>query len=233
MLQDLQLPGLPEPKVIATVVRLLDLTHMRIGNPAYERDNHSYGLTTLHERHVDVHGNAVRFSFRGKSGQQQDVEIFDGRIARIIRQCEELPGHELFQYRDASGAHRTVGSSDVNDYLRDVTRLDITAKDFRTWGGTVHAALTLYRLGEQPTEKERAHCMVCAAEEAAKLLGNRPATCRKYYIDPRIFTAFENALLCQTLDRFLTHPKKRSLTELHPEEKGVQRVLEKLHMERG
>jgi len=222
---DLHKKELPKEKVLAAIVRILDITHIRIGNEEYAKENKSYGLTTLHDRHTDVSGNTVRFRFRGKSGQQQDVEFKDPRIARIVQKCEELPGHELFGYIDDEGNAVDIASDDVNNYLHEITNEDITAKDFRTWGGTIHAALCLFNAGECDTELKSKHSIVQTIKEVAGVLGNRPATCKKYYIDPRIFSAYSSHILCATLAKELTKNKKSSNDSLYPIEKAVMNVL--------
>lgn len=222
---DLRQSGMPRTKVLATIVRILDLTHMRIGNEEYARENHSYGLTTLRDTHARVSGLDVRFAFRGKSGRRQNLHVRDPRIARIVRRCAELPGQELFAYEDENGDVIDVGSEDVNDYLREITGEPITAKDFRTWGGTVHAAACLLALGECDTEAEAAHCMVSAVKQVAEVLGNRPATCKKYYIDPRVFTAYRRRRLCETLTRALKKNKKQKTKNIKPIERAVLTML--------
>lgn len=223
---DLKRRGLPREKVLAAVVRILDLTHIRIGNEEYARENNSFGLTTLRSRHVDVDGSTVRFRFRGKSGQQQDLHFRDPRIARVIRRCEELPGHELFGYVDDDGNAVDVESQHVNDYLREATGEEITAKDFRTWGGTVQATACLMRAGECDTELQTKHCMTDAVKQVADVLGNRPATCRKYYIDPRVFSAYQRRHLCGYIAKELTKHKEYDETSLQPIEKAVLKLLE-------
>lgn len=222
---DLQLPGLPRQKVLAAVIRILDMTHMRVGNEEYARDNHSYGLTTLLDRHVTIEAGTVRFHFRGKSGQEQDLRIHDAKIARIVRRCEELPGQVLFQYIADDGSHQAVTSEDVNAYLGSMTHDTFTAKDFRTWGGTVHAALALYGIGIFTTQTEEKKNTVAAVKETAAVLGNRPATCRKYYIDPRVFKAYSEKTLLPHLEKFLQKPGKGE-NALKPEEKAILSLLE-------
>lgn len=222
---DMRAAGLPRRKVLAAIVRILDITHVRIGNEEYARDNHSFGLTTLRDKHADVHGPEVRFIFRGKSGQKQDLHFRDPRIARVVRSCEELPGHELFAYVDDDGSTVDVGSDDVNAYLREITGTDITAKDFRTWGGTIQAAACLLRLGECDTEIRAAHCMTTAVKEVAAVLGNRPATCKKYYIDPRVFSSYRKRHLCRFLSKELTKNNNHSKNTLQPIEEAVLRLL--------
>jgi DNA topoisomerase-1 len=205
---DLALPGLPREKVLAAVVKLLETTLIRVGNEEYARENDSFGLTTLRSRHVDIAGATVRFHFRGKSGKEHDVAITDRRLARVVRACRELPGYELFQYVDESGERQAVSSDDVNEYLRAVTGEDFTAKDFRTWGGTVLALAALRtggavrsagdaQLPGRPPQAQRARrereangAIVEAIKRVAGQLGNRPAICRKYYVHPEVIAAF-------------------------------------------
>jgi DNA topoisomerase-1 len=188
--EDLSQPGLPRSKVMATVVRLLELTLIRIGNEEYARENESYGLTTLRSRHVEVTGATLRFKFRGKSAKTHEVEISDRRLAAVVKRCQALPGHELFQYLDDEGQHRSIDSADVNDYLRESTGEEFTAKDFRTWAGSVFAAQTLSALKFTESEAEMKHGVVEAIKLVAKRLGNTPATCRKHYIHPAVISAF-------------------------------------------
>jgi DNA topoisomerase I len=188
--EDLALHGLPKRKVLAAVVTLLDRTCIRVGNEAYAKENNSYGLTTLHDRHVDVSPPRIRFHFRGKSGQLHDLELMDPKLAKIVKQCRDLPGYELFQYVDDHGEHATIDSSDVNDYLREMTGEDFTAKDFRTWHGSGHAAQLLAEMGRAESEAQMKRNIVAAVKATAALLGNRPATCRKYYIHPCVAESY-------------------------------------------
>ena len=188
--QDLALPGLPRDKVLATVVRLLEATLIRVGNQEYARDNQSFGLTTLRNRHVDIEGSTLCFTFRGKSGKEHSVTIADRRLARVVRACRELPGYELFQYLDDAGERQTVSSDDVNEYLRAATGEEFTAKDFRTWGGTVLALSALAAFGSADPERDAAGAVVGAVKLVAEQLGNRPAICRKYYVHPGVIDAF-------------------------------------------
>jgi DNA topoisomerase-1 len=225
VLQDLNKKGLPREKVLAAIVRILDLTHIRIGNEEYAKENNSYGLTTLRDKHVDIDGSTVRFKFKGKSGQHQDIHFKDPRIARIVQKCEELPGHELFAYVDDDGNIVDIASDNVNEYLKNITGKDITAKDFRTWGGTIQAALCLYKSGECDTELKSKRMMTTAVKEVAGFLGNRPATCKKYYIDPRIFSSYQERSLCSFLAKELTKKDKYSEDDLQPIEKAVMKLL--------
>ena len=188
--QDIRLPGLPRQKVLATVVRLLERTFIRIGNEEYARENKSFGLTTIKNRHVKVKGDHLRFRFRGKSGRQHDVAITDRRIAKIVSKCQDLPGQDLFQYVSDDGEVRDVTSQDVNDYLREITNENFSAKDFRTWAGTVLAALALNAQSEFETKKQAKANLKTAICAVARLLGNTPAVCRKCYVHPAILEAY-------------------------------------------
>ncbi|HEU0276057.1 MAG TPA: DNA topoisomerase IB [Candidatus Udaeobacter sp.] len=187
---DLKLRGLPREKVLATVVRLLERTFIRIGNDEYARDNKSFGLTTIKDRHVTVRGARLRFRFRGKSGRQHEVDIRDSEVAKIISKLQDLPGQELFQYIDDDGDVRDVRSQDVNDYLREITNEDFTAKDFRTWAGTLFSALALNVQGEFETKKQAKANIKTAIGAVAELLGNTPAICRKCYVHPAVLEAY-------------------------------------------
>lgn len=202
---DLKSPGLPREKVLAIVVSLMLETLARVGNDSYARENRSYGLTTLRDRHVAfLRGGRARLKFRGKGGLEHDLEIDDARLAKLVRACQELPGQALFQYRDDDGGVQPVGSADVNDYLREATGADFTAKDVRTWGGTLHAfrALAATPLpepvrGDIPSERALAEVRNRVIKAVAEVLGNTPAVCRKAYIDPRVFAGWENGSLAR------------------------------------
>jgi len=223
--EDLRLRGLPRNKVLATVVRLLETTFARVGNHEYARNNGSYGLTTLRDRHVDVEGSILRFEFRGKSGQVHQLEVNDPRAARIIKRCRDLSGYELFQYIDGNGERCRISSSDVNDYLREITGQDFTAKDFRTWAGTVSAALALQESGPSGTGTELKRNVVAAIKRVAERLGNRPATCRNYYVHPAVIDAYSNGGAVRMSDTG-GHGGDSSF-ELSAEEKAVVRVIER------
>jgi len=195
--RDLARTGLPREKVLASVVSLLEQTLIRVGNEDYARTNHSFGLTTLRNHHVRVRGPELRFLFRGKSGKQWSLALRDRRVARVIRSCQELPGQHLFEYRDAEGVVRTVSSSDVNAYLREITAKEISAKDFRTWAGTVKAAMVFQAAPEKIPKKTARATIAAVAEE----LGNTAAVCRKCYIHPRILSALERAELALPVPR--------------------------------
>src|SRR6266567_1223547 len=189
---DIKLPGLPRQKVLATIVRLLERTFIRIGNEEYARENKSFGLTTLKNRHVKVKGAQVLFRFRGKSGRQHELDVTDRRVAKVIAKCQDLPGQDLFQYLEGDGEVRDVTSQDVNDYLRQIAGEDFTAKDFRTWGGTVLAAIALSKQEEFQTKKQANSNIKTAICAVAELLGNTPAVCRKCYVHPIIVEAYLN-----------------------------------------
>jgi DNA topoisomerase-1 len=188
--RDLSTRGLSRRKVLATVVRLLDKTLIRVGNDEYARQNRSYGLTTMRERHVTVKGHTLRFTFRGKSGVQHEVAVTDRRLARIIQQCQDLPGQELFQYVDEDGRRQAVDSGDVNEYLRETAGRDITAKDFRTWAGTMLAAQELREMGPAQTKREAERNIIRAIDAVAERLGNTRAVSRKYYVHPAVLEAY-------------------------------------------
>lgn len=186
---DMRSPQLSKRKVVATAVYLLEKTMMRIGNETYARENKSYGLTTLHNRHVAIEGNAIEFRFRGKSRVEHHVRVQDPRLARIIRQIRDLPGQELFQYLDDAGERHPIDSADVNEYLREITGKDYTAKDFRTWAGTLHTTLALRALRYE-TQAEAKRNVVQAIETAASKLGNTPGICRKCYVHPVVIERY-------------------------------------------
>jgi DNA topoisomerase-1 len=209
--EDLARRGLPREKVLAAVVKLLETTLIRVGNEEYARQNESYGLTTLHSDHVEVSGSTIRFEFKGKSGVQHSVGLRDRRLARILERCQDLPGEELFSYVDEIGEARSIGSDDVNSYLREISGYDFTAKDFRTWGGTVLAFFALSRIGAGESETEIKKNIVEAVKQVAKSLRNRPATCRKFYIHPAVFESYADQSL---------HAYAEREVELEPADKG-------------
>jgi DNA topoisomerase-1 len=196
---DLRRIGLPRQKVLAAVVKLLEKTFIRVGNEEYARDNHSFGLTTMRDGHVRISGSTVRFIFRGKSGVEHELELDDRRLAKIVKQCRDLPGQELFQYRDERGAVADVGSADVNAYLKDVTGEDFTSKDFRTWAGTVLAAQLLRDYEAVDSEARARKNIVSAIEQVAKRLGNTRAVCRKCYVHPAVIDAYLDGSMMRTV----------------------------------
>ena len=225
---DLKQPSLTREKVVATVVALLERTLIRVGNEEYAKENSSFGLTTLRDRHVRIEGSSVRFHFRGKSGQMHEITLEDKKLARIVRECRDLPGYELFQYPDEFGEIHSVDSSDVNGYLREITDDDFTAKDFRTWAGTVQTALTLAATGRADTQTEAKRNIVQAIKETAARLGNRPATCRNYYVHPVVLEAYTDGSLFE----YVKEPEAASEAQyqpgarsLHPEEASVVELI--------
>ena len=187
---DIALPGLSRDKVMATVVWLLERTLIRIGTHEYAKANKSFGLTTLRRRHVQIEGSTLRFDFRGKSGIVHSVAVTDRRIARIVQRCRELPGHELFQYVDDAGQRQSVQAEDVNAYLREVAGREVTAKDFRTWAGTMITAQALREVGPSRTKRDAERAVVRAVDQTAARLGNTRSVCRKYYIHPELIEAY-------------------------------------------
>jgi DNA topoisomerase-1 len=198
--KDLSLPGLPREKILATIVQLLETTFIRVGNAEYAKENHSYGLTTMRNKHVDVDGATVRFKFQGKSGKRHTIDLNDRRLARIVKRCLDLPGYELFQYIDEDESLRAVDSSDVNDYLRSITERPFTAKDFRTWAGTVLACLALREFEAFESETQAKKNIVEAIKNVAERLGNTPAVCRKCYIHPAVLECYTAGDLLKTLE---------------------------------
>jgi DNA topoisomerase I len=196
---DLGRRGLPRERVLAAVVRLMETTLFRIGNAEYAKANKSFGLTTLRDRHVEIEGNHIHLSFRGKHGIRYQSDINDRRLARIIKDCRDLPGYELFQYLDEEGGQHTIDSADVNEYLREISSEKITAKDFRTWAATNLAALALQEFELFDTEAKKKRAVVRAVEKVAKHLGNTPAICRRCYIHPAIFDGYLDGTLLTTL----------------------------------
>lgn len=223
--QDLLLPGLPRAKVLATVVRLLERTLIRVGNQAYAKENRSFGLTTLRDGHVEIEGPELLFEFRGKSGVRRRVAITDARLARIVQQCQTLPGQELFQYVDDSGKRRDVDSGDINDYLREITGGDITAKDFRTWAGTMYAATALRELGPASSERDANRNIVKAVDLVAERLGNTRAVCRKYYIYPEIVEAYQEGKVVSRPAPLAPRRRERATAALRRDEVEVLKFI--------
>ena len=222
---DLARPGLPREKVLATVVRLLECTNIRVGNDEYARTNGSYGLTTLRDKHVEVSGGNMRFSFKGKSGKTHEVELSDRRLARIVQRCRDVPGEELFQYLDDDGNRQTIGSGDVNDYLREVSGQEFTAKDFRTWAGTMLAVAALRELGPMDTEREAKSAIVKAVDRVAEQLNNTRAVCRKYYIHPTVFETYLAGTMLAGLGNGTRAAAVAAGGALNAEEKALVRLL--------
>src|SRR5215203_5324903 len=224
--EHMSLRGLPREKVLATVVHLLENTLIRVGNADYVKQNKSYGLTTLRDPHVKVEGGELRFQFKGKSGKTWKLQVKDRRIARIVKACQDLPGQDLFQYLDENGAQQSVTSADVNAYLKEITGCDITAKDFRTWAGTVLAALALAEFESFDSEAKAKKNVRAAIERVSSQLGNTPTICRKCYVHPEVFTSYlEGSLLLNIRDEVETELREE-LAGLRPEEAAVLTFLE-------
>jgi DNA topoisomerase-1 len=218
--------GLPREKVLATVVQLLEKTLIRVGNDEYARSNRSYGLTTMRDGHVEVKGPRLRFSFRGKSGVEHEIDLTDRRLAKIVRQCRDLPGYELFQYVDENGARQTVGSEEVNAYLKDITGQDLTSKDFRTWAGTVLAAQLLRELEAFTSNAQARRNILAVVDMVAKRLGNTKAVCRKCYIHPAIFDAYLDGSMLEAIEQ-RARKVSRAVDRLTSGEAAVLRLLKR------
>jgi DNA topoisomerase-1 len=223
---DLSRRGLPREKVLAAIVRLLETTLMRIGNEEYAKTNKSYGLTTLRNRHVKVEGaSRIRLDFRGKRGTEYHIDLRSKRLAGIVRRCQELPGQELFQYLDEDGTPRTVASDDVNDYLREISGEQITAKDFRTWAATKLAALALQELEAFDTQVAAKQNVVRTVEAVSRMLGNTPTICRKCYIHPAILDGYLDGSLRAALKRRADAKLTNANSGLKAEEVAVMAFL--------
>jgi DNA topoisomerase-1 len=220
--KDLAKPGLPLEKVLATVVRILETGVIRIGNEEYAKQNNSFGLTTMRDRHVRVRGSEMRFEFRGKSGKLHKIQLQDPRLAKVVKGCQDIPGQELFQYLDDEGERCKISSTDVNTYLREITGADFTAKDFRTWAGTVLAAVALREVEKCDTKAQQKKNITRAIESVAARLGNTPTICRKCYIHPFVLDAYiDGSLLAQAAEQ----RARSSKHGLNAEEGMVLRLL--------
>jgi DNA topoisomerase-1 len=209
--QDLAQPALPQEKILAAIVRLMETTLIRVGNVEYAKQNQSYGLTTMRGKHVRVDGSTITFKFQGKSGVRHTVDINDRRLARIIQRCQDIPGYELFQYVDGEGQHHTIDSADVNDYLRETTNQYFTAKDFRTWTGTVLACTKLHELDVFESETEAKKNVVEIVKAVAARLGNTPSVCRKCYVHPVVIDAYMRGAFTKTVRKPQSEESLRGL----------------------
>lgn len=223
--RDLALPGLPRRKVLATLVRLMETTYIRVGNEEYARENHSYGLTTMRNKHVNVDGSTVTFKFQGKSGKKHSIDLTDRRLANIIKRCQDIPGYELFQYEDSEG-HHSIDSADVNEYLHEVSGQDFTAKDFRTWAGTVLACSALRELVSFESETQAKKNVVQAIDVVAERLGNTRAVCRKCYIHPAVLDSYMGGVMAALIEKEIEAEKREDRTALRAEEAVLIRLLE-------
>jgi DNA topoisomerase-1 len=223
--QDLARPGLPREKVIATVVRLLECTGIRVGNDEYARTNDSFGLTTLRDHHVRINGSKLLFDFRGKGGKNHAVEMTDRRLARIVARCQDMPGETLFQYQDADGTTQTIDSADVNQYVREIAGQEFTAKDFRTWVGTIEAVGELQKLGPAPTQREAKSTILKAIDKVAERLNNTRAICRKYYVHPAVFETYQAGTMLEALGNGTAAAAAEAASSLSAEEQAIVRLL--------
>ena len=224
--EHMSLRGLPREKVLATVVHLLENTLIRVGNSDYVKQNKSYGLTTLRDPHVKVEGGELRFQFKGKSGKTWKLQVKDRRIARIVKACQDLPGQDLFQYIDDDGEQLSITSADVNAYLKEITGREITAKDFRTWAGTVLAALALSEFEEFDNQAKAKKNIREAIEKVASRLGNTPSICRKCYVHPEVFACYLDGGLLLDIKQQIETQLREDLSSLKPEEAAVLSLLQ-------
>ena len=224
--QDLGLPGITREKVLATVVRLLETTFIRVGNEEYARNNKSFGLATMKNRHVRISGSKIAFKFRGKSGIEHEIDLKDRRLAQIIKRCQDLPGYNLFQYVNDEGESCSVNSEDVNEYLKQIAGDDFSTKDFRTWAGTVLGADALGEYEACGSQSQANKNIVQAIGHVAKRLGNTRAVCRKCYIHPGVINAYKEGLLAKSLNKHRGKESKQSLPGLSPREAAVVRLLQ-------
>lgn len=223
--EDLARPGLPRERVLAAVVALLERTRIRVGNEAYARDNRSFGLTTLRDRHARVKGGRMTFAFKGKSRKPHEIEVADRQLARIVARCQDLPGQQLFQYLGENGERCQIASDDVNAYLREISGEDFTAKDFRTWAGTVLAAMALQEFREFDSEAEAKKNVVRAVERVAEKLGNTPAVSRASYVHPQVIDAYLAGDLVRDVRQEADRKLREELRDLTPEEAAVYALL--------
>jgi DNA topoisomerase-1 len=229
---DLARPGLPREKVLATIVQLLERSLIRVGNEEYVRQNRSFGLTTLRNRHVKVRGGTLQFHFRGKSGKHHTIDVNDWRLAQVVKQCRDLPGHELFQYVDENGTRLRVGSGDINNYVREVTGEEFTSKDFRTWWASVLAVTALREMQPGNTKTQCEKNVLLAVEAVAGLLGNTRSVCRKSYVHPGVIDCYVDGALPKLLERRAKTAAK-SVAGLRADEMALLTVLRRLPSKEG
>jgi DNA topoisomerase-1 len=223
---DLARPGLPREKVLATVVQLLEKSLIRVGNDEYAKKNRSFGLTTMRNSHVQLKGSKVKFEFKGKSGVRHSVDVDDKRLAHVVGACQDLPGQELFEYFDEGGKRRDVDSGDVNAYVKEITGQDFTAKDFRTWAGTVLACTALQALDACESESQAKKNIVQAVEAVAGVLGNTRTVCRKSYIHPAVLDSYLDGTMLETLNKRTGSTVRKRLGKLRAEEQAVLAILQ-------
>jgi DNA topoisomerase I len=223
--KDIAKRSITEAKVIATVLSVMEQTYIRIGNGQYERDNQSYGLTTLKDRHVKITGSEIRFSFKGKKGIAHNITLKNKQLARIVKECRDIPGKELFQYIDANGDHKPIDSGKVNRYIHEATGSDFSAKDLRTWAGTIHSLKALHAIGDGETVTEKKKKVLEALDQVSQKLGNTRTVCKKYYVHPLIMELYESG----DLQRYLKELEKPQTAAgpLSAEEKLLMKILRK------
>ena len=224
---DLSLPGLPRLKILAVIVRLMEVTLIRVGNEEYARENQSYGLTTMRNKHVQVEGSGVTFKFSGKSRVKHIIDFHDRRLAKIIQRCQDIPGYELFQYVDSDGNHHSIDSADVNEYVREICHEDFTAKDFRTWAGTVLACSMLQEFEAFASQTEAKRNVVQAIKEVAGRLGNTPSVCRKCYVHPAVLDSYLGGAMIKTVKAQVEQEAEHSAHALRQEEIALLQLLKK------
>lgn len=224
--KDLSLPGLPVEKVLATAVSLMERTNIRVGNNLYEKLYGSFGITTLKDKHVTIEGTKLRFTFKGKKGVHHDINMKSPKLAKIVKQCRDIPGKELFQYYDEKGAHKSIDSGMVNSYIKHISGGDFSAKDFRTWAGTVQAIIAFKELGFFETQTETKKKIVAALDIVAKHLGNTRTVCKKYYVHPLIISLYESQNLKNYLNDLEQIEVNDNKADLAAEEKVLMKILE-------
>lgn len=224
--KDLELPGLPREKVLATIVRLLETTFIRVGNEEYARENGSYGLTTMRDKHADIQGSTVHSEFKGKSGKVHNIDVNDRQLARIVKKCQDVPGYELFQYIDEDGSHKSIDAADVNDYLRELSGEPFTAKDFRTWAGTVLACSMLREFEAFESQTQAKKNLVAAIKSVSERLGNTPSVCRKCYVHPAVIDSYMGGEMLKSFEDQVQKALSRSPHALRREEMDLLHLLE-------
>ena len=224
--QDLSLKGLEKRKVLAVVVSLMERTNIRVGNSIYEKLYGSFGLTTLKDKHVKIAGQKIKFSFKGKKGVYHDIELKNKKLAKAVQNCQDIPGKELFQFYNEDGSRQAIDSGMINDYIKEISGSDFTAKDFRTWSGTVNALIAFKEIGIAETDKEYKSNIKQALENVAAHLGNTPSVCRKYYVHPLIVNLYENHSIKKYLDELDAIEMDDGKTGLTREERIVMKILE-------
>jgi DNA topoisomerase-1 len=223
--RDMAVKELTQQKVLATIISLMERTYIRVGSNEYEKKNGSYGLTTLKDKHVAITGDKIFFSFKGKKGVEQQISLKNKRLARMVKQCRDIPGKELFQYYDADGQHRSIDSGMVNQYIHEAAGADFSAKDFRTWAGSVHALQAFRSLGEALTASENKKNIVAALDEVSKKLGNTRAVCKKYYVHPALIKLYEENNLAGYLSELDKLEEPDDKTGLTAEEQVLMKIL--------